>query len=104
MYTYRKIKKDTQIILVLVITIPELKLINFCTVIRAKYMWKSQIIREKKPYTPEKLNKLKSKYQEYLIKTVQESNIALVDISSGEIIRPNHKVEVLDQFNGLLPF
>ena len=106
MYTFKKIKIGNRTILTLVVNQPERILINFCTILRAKHMWKNQLTSEFHPYTPNELNRLKKKYQDSLVLMIEEYGYAFVDIANGDILNPSNisKKQVLAEYKAPLPF
>ncbi|WP_158318921.1 MULTISPECIES: hypothetical protein [Bacillaceae] len=81
-------------------------LINFCTIIRALFLWKNQQTVGKLPYNAEEISKIKGIYQDSLEKLRSEFGYALVDISNGDIINPSRisNFHILNEYEGPLPF
>ena len=106
MYKFMKIKWNGTIILALDVSKTDPTLFNFCTLIRAKYVWKNQVLGGFHPFTTDELNNLKKKYQHSLIAMIYKESKALVNISSGEIINPSRidKDKILGEYECPLPF
>ncbi|OIJ09399.1 hypothetical protein BKP35_16205 [Anaerobacillus arseniciselenatis] len=106
MYTYIRIAIDNKTVLALVVSETEPKLLNFCTLIRANYIWKNNIFESHPLYTPLELNNLRMKYQQSLVNVIDEQGYALVDISCGEILDPSNisETQKLGKSKGPLPF
>lgn len=106
MYTFKKIIIDNQLLLALVVMRPTPTLLNFCTILRAKYAWKNKLFNGLHPYTSEELTNMKSQYQDSLTKMIFEHKYALVDISNGEILNPSliSEEQVIGEYQSPLPF
>lgn len=106
MYKFKKIKLENRVILALIVDKTDPVLLNFCTVIRAKYVWQKQILARSQPYTSTELNNLKTIYQKKLVDMIFENDFAMVDIVTGELINPNFidTNQILEVYEGLLPF
>lgn len=106
MYTFKKIKLGNRTVLTLVVNHPERNLINFCTILRVKHMWKNQLTSEFHPYSPSELNLLKKKYQDSLVEMIAEHGYAFVDIANGDILNPSvlSNKQILAEYKGPLPF
>ncbi|MEQ2527605.1 hypothetical protein WMO40_12915 [Bacillaceae bacterium CLA-AA-H227] len=65
MYKFQKILLENNIILAIKVESSDL-LINFCTIVRALFLWKNQQTVGKLPYNAEEINKIKEIYQDSL--------------------------------------
>lgn len=106
MHTFKKLKIEDKLIVVIVVSAFDQKLINFCITIFLNHLFKNQLLVGSAPISLLEIKREKAKYKSSLLETLLQQQYSYVDISTGTIIKPGSvsNEQVLETIEAPLPF